>query len=141
MNRRDFMALTAAVSLAAPLGALPAHAGAPVDYTPGLVKSELVAGKTVILDFYATWCTTCAAQKRAMDKLCAEDPNYDKAFTVIVVDWDRYKSSALAKDLKVTQRATLIALKGKAEIERLNWETRPAKIKALFDQALSAAQA
>ncbi|TMV57791.1 thioredoxin family protein, partial [Thioclava sp. BHET1] len=125
MNRRDFMMLTVAVSLAAPLGALPAQAGAPVDYRPGLVTSELAAGKTVILDFHATWCTTCAAQKRAIDKLRAENPAYDKALTVIVVDWDRYKSSTLAKDLKVTQRATLVALKGKAEIGRLNWETRP----------------
>jgi thioredoxin 1 len=136
MNRRDFLLLTASVSLAAPMVA---RAGAPVAYKPGLVQEALAGGRVVFLDFHATWCTTCAAQKRVMDRLRAANPAYDKAIDFVVVDWDSYRDSALAKRLKVTQRATLIVLKGDKQLGRLDFETREKKIKALMDTALAAA--
>ena len=78
MNRRDFLAATAAVSLVAPL--LPAgaaHAANSTAYTEGLEKTLLAEGKTVFLDFSATWCGTCKAQERVIDALRAENPAYD----------------------------------------------------------------
>ncbi|MBI1220864.1 MAG: twin-arginine translocation signal domain-containing protein [Rhodobacteraceae bacterium] len=139
MNRRDFLTLTAAVTLAAPLSVVRAQAAAPVPYKPGLVQDQLAKGQTVLVDFHATWCSTCAAQKRVMDKLRAANPAYDKAISFVVVDWDTYRDDAFTKGLKVTDRATLIVLKGDKELGRLNWETGEAKIKALMDTALTAA--
>lgn len=139
MNRRDFLRLSASVSLAAPLLAGRVQAGAPVAYTPGLVKAALAEGKTVFLSFHATWCTTCAAQARVMDRLRAANPAYEKAIDFIVVDWDSYRNDPLTKRLKVTQRATLVVLKGDRQLGRLDWETGEAKIKALMDTALAAA--
>lgn len=139
MDRRDFLLLTGTVTLAMPMLARGARAGAPVDYTPGLVKRALAEGKVVFLDFHATWCTTCAAQKRVMDRLRAANPAYDKAIDFVVVDWDGYRDSALAKELKVTERATLIVLKGDRQLGRLDFETREPQIKALMDTALAAA--
>lgn len=141
MNRRDFLNLTAAVSLATPLMARQAAAAAPEAYTPGMVKAALADGKTVFVHFSATWCTTCAAQRRVLKKLRAENPAYDKAIDFIRVDWDTYRNGKLAKSLHVTQRATLIMLKGNKEIGRLNWETGEAKIKALLDAGVAAAKA
>lgn len=139
MNRRDFLTLTAVVTLAAPLSVRRAHAGAPVAYTPGLVKDELAKGHTVFVDFSAPWCGTCAVQNRVMDKLRAANPAYEKDVTFVKVDWDTYRNDAFTKGLKVTDRATLIVLKGDKELGRLNWETGEAKIKALMDTALAAA--
>jgi thiol:disulfide interchange protein len=136
MKRRDFILSAAAVSAASTLGGA---AFAATDYTPGLVDQELAAGKTVFLDFKASWCTTCAAQERVMDRLKAANPDYEKSITFIAVDWDEYGRSDLVKRLKVPRRSTLVALKGNAELGRIVAGTREADIKALMDAALIAA--
>lgn len=134
MNRRRFILATAAVL------ATPAFAG-PTPYTPGLVKSELAAGKTVFLDFKADWCTTCKAQERVLAALKSENPAYEQAITFINVDWDQFSKDELTKNLKIPRRSTLVALKGDRELGRIVAGTRKEDIKALMDVALSAASA
>lgn len=136
MKRRDFMMSAAALSAASVLGGA---AFAAAQYTPGLVDQELAAGKTVFLDFKASWCSTCAAQERVIDKLKATNPDYEKSVTFIDVDWDEFGRSDLVKRLKVPRRSTLIVLKGDAELGRIVAGTKEADIKALMDAALSAA--
>ncbi len=135
MNRRDFMILTAAVSTALPL---PAFAAARA-YVPGLVKSELAAGKTVFLDFKASWCTTCAAQERVINALKTENPAYERAISFIDVDWDRYASDPLTRSLNIPRRSTLVALKGDKELGRIVAGTSRKDIQRLMDVALKAA--
>ena len=54
-SRRSFLLGATATGLA-----LPAYAAAGfVDYKPGLIQSMLDAGKTVFVDYSATWCSTC----------------------------------------------------------------------------------
>ena len=65
MQRRDFLLLSAAISLAAPM----AFAAEPNVYSPELVATELAAGKTVVLDFTASWCISCQSQGRAIRAL------------------------------------------------------------------------
>ena len=134
MNRRDFILATAAVTLAMPL-----MAEAAVDYTPDLLKAELAAGKTVFLDFKATWCSTCAAQGRAIKGLQAGNPGYEKAITFITVDWDTWGDGDLVKQLNIPRRSTLVVLKGDKELGRIVAGTAKAEIKALMDVALQAA--
>lgn len=134
MKRRDFIALSAA-ALVVPVAAR----AAPAEYTPGLVKKELAAGKTVFLDFKASWCSTCAAQERVINALLEENPNYDAAISFINVDWDEYGQSDLAKALKIPRRSTLVVLKGDAELGRIVAGTAKAQIKELMDTALAAA--
>ena len=64
MNRRDFLLASAVVTLAMPIAARAAS-----DYSPELLAAELAAGKTVFLDFKASWCSTCAAQERVITAL------------------------------------------------------------------------
>lgn len=135
MLRRDFLALTAAVSVAMPVRA---RADA-LDYTPGLVDQRLAAGETLFLDFKASWCSTCAAQARAINALKAEVPAYARAITFIDVDWDAYKDDPLAATLNIPRRSTLVVLKGDAELGRIVAGTGRAEIKALMDTALAAA--
>ncbi|MGJ8582966.1 MAG: thioredoxin family protein [Marinosulfonomonas sp.] len=136
MKRREFMALGTAALLIPGL----AQAGA-MEYKPGLVTKELKAGKTVFLDFTASWCSTCAAQARVLDALKAENPAYEQAISFIDVDWDTYKSADLTKSLKIPRRSTLVVLKGNKELGRIVAGTSRGDIKSLMDVALQASVA
>jgi len=134
MNRRHFLMTAAAVLAAGPALSFTA-------YTPGLVQTELAAGKTVFLDFKASWCSTCAAQERVINALLAENPAYSEQITFINVDWDTYKNDALTQSMNIPRRSTLVVLKGDKELGRIVAGTSRADIKALMDTALSAAMA
>lgn len=135
MNRRDFMWLTAAVTLALPTAARASTA----DYSPELLAAELAAGKTVFLDFKASWCGTCAAQGRVIEALKAAEPAYDATISFLNVDWDQWGDGELSKQLNIPRRSTLVVLKGKDELGRIVAGTAKADIKALMDLALQAA--
>ena len=138
MLRRDFLRLSAAVSLSLPLG-MRAAGAVGIDYTPGLVDARLAAGETLFVDFAASWCSTCAAQARVINALRAEDPAYDAALTFVRVDWDAYRNDPLTERLAIPRRSTLVVLKGEAEIGRLVAETGRDRIKTLMDAGLAAA--
>lgn len=133
MLRRDFLMLTAAVSLA------PMTAKADfIPYAPGVAEDAMARGERIILDFHATWCSTCARQQRVMEQLRAENPAYDQHLTLINVDWDQFGTGALAQRFAVPRRSTIIALKGETELARSVAGTSVAEIRALFDAALNA---
>lgn len=135
MQRRDFLLLTAAVTLAAPLSA---RAGG-ATYDPDQLDADLAAGKTVFLDFKASWCSTCAAQERVIEALKAENPDYAANVLFIDVDWDQWKDGMLVAELGIPRRSTLVVLKGETELGRIVAGTGRAEIKALMDTALAAA--
>jgi thioredoxin 1 len=97
------------------------------------------AGKIVFLDFWASWCSTCAAQERVLAALKAENPAYEQNIAFFIVDWDQYAKGDLSKSLKIPRRSTLVALKGRQELGRIVAGTSKADIKALLDMALTAA--
>lgn len=138
MDRRSFLALTAAASAAT---LLPGAALASVDYRKGLVKKHLAKGETVFLDFKASWCTTCRAQERVINALKSQNADYEANITFIDVDWDEFSDSQLVKDLSIPRRSTLVALKGDTELGRIVAGTSKSQIKALMDAALTAATA
>lgn len=134
MNRRDFMALTAAVTLVPFPGRTEALA-----YSPEVLRAARASGKPVFLDFKASWCSTCKAQGRVLAALKAENPAYAAQITFIDVDWDTWKSSAIVSDMNIPRRSTLVVLKGDRELGRIVAGTGRDAIRALLDAALAAA--
>lgn len=134
MTRRELFAGASALLLTA--GAARAQS-AMLDYVPGLPDERLAAGETVLLDFSASWCSTCRAQGRAIEALRSANPAYDAAITFIRVDWDDYGQSDYTLLLGVPRRSTLVLLRGEEELGRIIADTRQDAIRELLDRALS----
>lgn len=134
MNRRDFMLISAAVTVALPLSV---QAGTP--YSADLVKSALAEGKIVLLDFKASWCSSCQAQGRSINALRASNPAYDAAITFVDVDWDTYKNSDVAQQYGVRNRGSLVLLKGSEVIAQTESHSSKDALRAMLDKAATGA--
>ncbi len=108
-----------------------AHAGETA-FKQAAFDQAVAAGKPVIVDFAASWCPTCKAQKPIVDALMKEPAR--KAVTLFKADYDT--ESALKQKLRVTQQSTFVVFKGGKEVGRSTGETDRAAIAALFDKAL-----
>ena len=135
MHRRLFLTLAAAL----PVLATAVRAAGSIDYAPGVAETAMDEGRVILLDFKASWCSTCAAQGRVLDALRAGNPAYDGAITFINVDWDAYGDGTLSRALQIPRRSTLVLLKGRTELARLVAATAEDQIRALLDQGLAAA--
>lgn len=131
MNRRTLLAAAAACAMA-PLSALADF----VDYTPGAIDTALAEGKTVLVDYAADWCSTCARQERVINALREANPAYDQAMTFVRVDWDEYRDHEVTVFRDIPRRSTLILLRGDEELGRLVAQTGEAEIKGLLDTGL-----
>ncbi|UWR23313.1 thioredoxin family protein [Sulfitobacter sp. S190] len=132
MNRRFFLSGTA-VTLCVPAVL---HAEQFINYAPGTIDAALAQGKTVLIDYSASWCSTCKRQERVMNALRAADPVYDEKLTFIKVDWDTYKDHEVTVFRNIPRRSTLILLRGDAELGRVVAQTSESQIKALLDAGL-----
>lgn len=95
-------------------------------------ENALAAGKPVVVDFQASWCPTCKAQKPIVDALLKEPRRKD--LTLFAADYDT--EAALKKKLRVSQQSTFVVFKGGKEVGRSTGDTDRAAIAALFDKAL-----
>ncbi|MFY9209864.1 MAG: thioredoxin family protein [Aestuariivita sp.] len=103
------------------------------------IATALAEGKTVFVDFTTDWCSTCAAQDRAMEALRSANPEYDANIVFVRVDYDKFGNAPVATSRNIPRRSTLIVLKGEQELGRIVAGTSKSDIKALMDTALKAA--
>lgn len=142
MNRRTFFGASVAAAAVASLSLLaagPGNAGSGmVDFQPGVIQTALDSGKTVLVDYAADWCSTCAAQERAINALRAENPAYDQGIMFVRVNWDSFRRHEVTTSRGVPRRSTLVLLRGDQELGRLVADTRKGRIKELLDLGLAA---
>lgn len=67
-----------------------------------------------------------------------DNPAY-KAVRVLHADWDEFKKTPLASDLKLRRRSTLVTFANGKEVDRVVAQTSKDDIEALFKASLAAA--
>lgn len=132
INRRLALALLAGTAAAAAVR--PANALEVITYTEQSLNEAAESGEPYLIDFFATWCTTCAAQERVLESLAARDPAY-AAIPIIRVDWDQHSRGQLVSRMGIPRRSTLVLMQGTTELGRLVADTRESAIAALLDLA------
>lgn len=126
---RAFFAGLAAVFLVA---SMPASAIAGEAYSPAALAKAQEAGKPILVDVYASWCSTCKAQQPILAELTGQ-PKY-KDLVVLRADFDKDKEAL--KALGVQKQSTLIVFKGDKELDRSIGSTDPVAIEGMLDQTL-----
>lgn len=89
-------------------------------------------GKTVLVDFAASWCPTCKKQGPVIESLLKEDKYKD----VVAFKADYDKEQELKKQLKVTGQSTLVVFKGDKEAGRAMGITDKVAIGTLLAKGL-----
>jgi len=90
------------------------------------------AGKPILVDVFAPWCSVCRAQNPILTKLTRE-PKY-KDLVVLKVNYDDQKD--VVRSFNVQRQSTLIVFKGKDEVDRSVGDTSALSIEGLLDKTL-----
>ncbi len=108
-----------------------AYAGDWKPYSDLAFKEAQSSGKSIALDFHATWCPTCKKQKAVLEDL-SKEKEFD-SLVGLVVDYDN--SDELKKKLNVKKQSTLIVFKGEKEKGRAMGITDKEEVKSLLKKA------
>lgn len=105
------------------------------EFTADVLAKVEKSGDPYLLDFYASWCSTCRTQDKVLGQLRAENNKYLDV-TILRVDWDDPKSKPLIQKLKIPRRSTLVVFKGTTELGRVVAQTSKSKIRDLLELGL-----
>jgi thioredoxin len=129
LDRRLFIG---ALALGAALTLSPLASAAPKNYSQKAFEAAQAAGKPILIEVHAPWCTTCKAQAPILSRLEAA-PKF-KDMVVLNIDFDSQKD--LLRKFNVRYQSTLIVFKGKQEMGRSTGDTDAASIEALLGKAI-----
>lgn len=104
------------------------HARETSPYSESALLNDQAGGKTVVLDFHADWCSTCKAQKSALESVL--DKENFKGVTAYTVNFD--KEEQLKNKFHIHKQSTLVVLKGDKEMARRTGVTDQADIQKLI---------
>jgi thioredoxin 1 len=80
--------------------------GMATDYTPGSITKAIKEGKTVVLDFSASWCPNCVALEKDINAHMDMIPA-----NVVIIKADFDTATNLKKFYKVTSQNSLVVIK------------------------------
>ena len=114
------------------VGAVPAAAAEWKDFWPEALAEAQDAGKPILVDVFAAWCSVCGAQSPILTQLTRE-PKYTD-LVVLKADFNTQKDAL--KALNVQRQSTLIVFKGDEEVDRSVGDTSQLSIEGLLDKTL-----
>lgn len=126
---RAFVAGLVAIVL---VGSVPATAVERQAFSPEALAAAQEAGKPILVDVFAAWCSVCRAQSPILHKL-TEEPKY-KNLLVLKADFDAQKDELRALDVR--SQSTLIVFKDGKEVGRSVGDTSEFSIEGLLDKTL-----
>lgn len=85
----------------------------------------------VLVDVWARWCPTCAAQKEVLDNYTAERP--DSQLRILVVDFDEQKE--WVRHFRAPRQSTLLLYRGEQQLWFSVAETNADKLFQTLDSA------
>ena len=91
-----------------------ASADAIVPYDAAEFAAAQAAGRSILLQFHADWCPSCAAQRPVLDELALTERF--GGFVRFNIDWDTQKD--LVRQFEVPGQSTLVVFKGAVETGR-----------------------
>ncbi len=103
-------------------------------YTPEGFATAQAAGGPIMVDVYASWCTTCKAQHAVLKDLL-DDPRY-AGIQGFRVDFEG--DAEWVRAHRVAVQSTIIMFDGFEELNRSAGSTRGAAIRGQVDAALAA---
>lgn len=107
-----------------------------IDYTPEAFAEAQQAGRTILVDVYASWCPTCKAQAPILDELRGEPTLSDVTF--VKVDFDQEES--FIENHRIPRQSTILVFDGETEIARSVAETDRERLRSfVFESVASAA--
>lgn len=124
--------LLPAAALALLLGTAPAIAQPAAEpFTDARFAALQQQNALVLIDVAASWCPTCARQKRVLDAYRAARPNVP--LHVLTVDFDAQK--AAVRRFRAPRQSTLLLYRGDEQVWFSVAETRQEAIFAAIDEA------
>jgi thiol-disulfide isomerase/thioredoxin len=112
--------------------ALLGNAHATEIYSPETLEQAELSGHPVLLEFYASWCSTCRSQSKALDSLKSQEDFQD--LIVLRADYDNDKE--LKKRFGVKKQSTLILLKDGKEVARTIGTTRESALAEFLTESM-----
>lgn len=89
-------------------------------------------GEVVLIDIFATWCSTCAKQQKVLKSYLNEHPQAD--FHILEIDFDKDKK--WVKQFRAPRQSTLILYRGDEKLWYSVAETRRDVIFQEINQAV-----
>ena len=129
MNRRLFIV---ALALSATLSATSIASAMTKKFDQKAFEAAQAAGKPILVEVHAPWCSVCKAQAPILSKLKGEAKFKD--LVSFEIDFDSQKD--LLRKFSVQTQSTLIVFKGKQEAGRSTGDSNASSIAALLGKAI-----
>ena len=94
--------------------------------------AAIKSGKTVVVDFHASWCPTCRKQEPILNEIV----NMKEYENVVALKADFDKEKELKKSLNVSKQSTIVVFKSGKEVARKTGITAKDELKKLIDMGL-----
>ena len=108
-------------------------AGAWIPFSQTAFEEAQTAGKTILVDVHASWCTTCAAQEPILESLLQEESLAEVVPMRVDFDADR----EFVEAYQIPRQATILVFQGETETARSVAETDAELLRAEIVAGLS----